>query len=127
MRIELSNGRQFIIKLSYTKKYKTSFKKDEYGREIYISWVERDTICKVEEWFKRRKSSTITYTGFAHCHYMDKFDKIIGRNLAYYKALESMLKNKTITMDEYDEMTMFELNCQVKVMKKMNTNEVTNG
>lgn len=135
MILQLSNGRQFIIKLSYLKKYKTSFKKDEYGREIYMSWVERDTVCKVEEYFKKPRTYKISYTGLAHCHYTDKFDKIIGRNLAYFKALDAMVDSAAITTEEYDEMISFELNCQKFISKKptkvlsakvSNTTEVTN-
>lgn len=125
MRLVLSNGRQFIIKVSYTKQYKSTYKKDEYGREIFTTWVERDTVCKVEEWFKRRKASSVIYTGRAHCHYMDKFDKIIGRNLAYYKALESLHRNNAISIDEYNEMIEFELNMPVRIIEKnTNTTEV---
>ena len=123
MRIELSNGRQFIIKLSYTKTYKSTCKKDEWGREIFTSWIERGTVCTIEELFKKKKHSGILYIGRSHCHYMDRFDKIVGRGKAYFNAITEMANQGVLSEPEFNEMFKFELNAQVKSMKK----EAENG
>ena len=109
MRIILSNGRQFIIKVKYTTTPKFTHTKDKFHRDIYTEWTEHGTMLSIVEWFKTEPNSKVVITGSSHCNYQDQFDKSIGRGLAYYRALQTMEDLKIINSYEAEEMASFTL------------------
>lgn len=113
MRIVLSNGRQFIVKLRYVNDYHSTQTKDKFGRYVYTEWDERTTMVTISEWFKKEPKVSTVVVGKSTCNYQDKYDKRIGKGLAYFRALQELQKNGIITEYESEEMAAFELNAPV--------------
>lgn len=110
MLIELSNGRKFLVKVTYKANEKDSITKDKYGRIIYKTWTEHDTLVFVSEWFKEMPDSMVKFVGITHCSYKDLFKKSIGRKIAYLKAVKKMVDTGIISGEEVLELTNFNLN-----------------
>lgn len=126
MRLTLSNGRTFIIKVRYRTEDKAKFSKDQYGRTISVTWQEHNTVVAIGEILERADMSTV-YKGYAYCSYKDTFSKKTGREIAYYNAITNMLKAGVITESESHEMDVFALNKWVQDNTKTEeTNKETN-
>lgn len=110
MRIELSSGRKFNIKVAYNTVPKSTHHRDEFGRDIYIDWEEKDTYVTISEWFTLMPNVSTNIVGKSHCHYQDTFDKRLGRDIAYFRAINEMRELGIINDDEMKEMETFELN-----------------
>jgi hypothetical protein len=113
MRLVLSNGRQFIIRVKYSTEYKCSRTKDKFQRTVYTEWEEHNTALSITEWFKKKTMSKVKVTGYAHCNYQDHFDKNIGKGLAYFRAIEQLETFGIISHKEAEEMASFKLDCAV--------------
>jgi len=109
MQIELTNGRRFLVKVTYKNHPKSTFIRDEYGREVYRSWNERDTLVFVSEWENSQPDAMVKFIGIAHCSYRDVFKKSVGRKIAYLKALRKMVEVGVIKGEELAEMTSYDL------------------
>lgn len=118
MRVILSNGRQFIVKVRYSTEYKQTHVKDEFQRDVYTEWEEHNTALTITEWFKDANMAKVTVTGFAHCNYQDQFNKEVGKSLAYFRALEQLETLKIINEYEAEELASFKLNHPVYQCKK---------
>lgn len=121
MIIKLTNGRKFIIKNEYNTIDKMTHKKDEFDRDVYTCWEERECLVHIYEFYKHQPLQKVTVIGRSHCSYQDKFDKAVARNLAYYRAVEQLMKLNLITAAEADEFMQFELNQCVFKCEPMNT------
>lgn len=119
MRVILSNGRQFIVKVRYTTEYKQTCTKDQFLRDVYIEWEEHNTALTITEWFKEPNMSKVTVSGFAHCNYQDKFNKSVGKSLAYFRALDQLENLKIIDEFEAEELASFKLDHPVYQCKKI--------
>lgn len=119
MRVILSNGRQFIVKVRYSTEYKQTHVKDEFQRDVYTKWEEHNTALTITEWFKDANMAKVTVTGFAHCNYQDQFNKEVGKSLAYFRALEQLETLKIINEYEAEELASFKLNHPVYQCKKV--------
>jgi hypothetical protein len=119
MRVILSNGRQFIVKVRYSTEYKQTHVKDEFQRDVYTEWEEHNTALTITEWFKDANMAKVTVTGFAHCNYQDQFNKEVGKSLAYFRALEQLEALKIINEYEAEELASFKLNHPVYQCKKV--------
>lgn len=119
MRVILSNGRQFIVKVRYSTEYKQTHVKDEFQRDVYTEWEEHNTALTITEWFKDANMAKVTVTGFAHCNYQDQFNKEVGKSLAYFRALEQLENLKIINEYEAEELASFKLNHPVYQCKKI--------
>lgn len=113
MRIILSNDKQFIIKIKYHVNPMSKYSKDEYGREVITCWNDYTTEVTIREWTEKEYQSKVIVKGYSHCSYKDKFSKSIGRSLAYYDAVTTMLENGLISVKESEEFDMFDLNATV--------------
>lgn len=113
MRVILSNGRQFIIKIRYSKEFKHSSNRDEFNRMVFTEWTEYNTMLTITEWFPKEKMSRVTITGYAHCHYQDTFNKETGKSLAYLRALNTLEELKIINAYEEEELAGFKLDRSV--------------
>lgn len=109
MRLTLTNGRTFTIKVKYNEIPKESIQKDEYGRQVETYWYEYNTIVTVEE-VKDKPLSNVMYKGFSYCSYKDRYSKKTGRELAYYNAISEMLDQGAINSEESIELDKFKLN-----------------
>jgi len=109
MRLTLSNGRAFTIKVKYDEIPKESVQKDKYGRLVETYWYEHNTTVTVEEVKDKPYSNTI-FKGFSYCSYKDRYSKKTGRELAYYNAISEMLKQGVINSEESVELDHFKLN-----------------
>lgn len=119
MRVILSNGRQFIVKVRYSTEYKQTHVKDGFQRDVYTEWEEHNTALTITEWFKDANMAKVTVTGFAHCNYQDQFNKEVGKSLAYFRALEQLETLKIINEYEAEELASFKLNHPVYQCKKV--------
>lgn len=119
MRVILSNGRQFIVKVRYSTEYKQTHVKDEFQRDVYTEWEEHNTALTITEWFKDANMAKVTVTGFAHCNYQDQFNKEVGKSLAYFRALEQLENLKIVNEYEAEELAGFKLNHPVYQCKKV--------
>ena len=119
MRVILSNGRQFIVKVRYSTEYKQTHVKDEFQRDVYTEWEEHNTALTITEWFKDANMAKVTVTGFAHCNYQDQFNKEVGKSLAYFRALEQLETLKIINEYEAEELASFKFNHPVYQCKKV--------
>lgn len=121
MQITLSNGKQYVIKVQYNTKFRQTIAKDEYGREVVTSWDEVTTEVAVHEWTPDIYDSKIIVKGLAHCSYKDQFSRKVGKLLAYYNAVTTMLENGLISPTEAEEFDLFNLDkarFDVKTEKK---------
>ena len=59
MRLTLSNGRTFIIKVRYRTEDKAKFSKDQYGRSISVTWQEHNTVVAIGEVLDHADMSTV--------------------------------------------------------------------
>ena len=119
MRVILSNGRQFIVKVRYTTDFKSTHTKDQFGRDVYTEWDEHNTSLSITEWFESVPTSKITVSGFAHCNYQDTFNKNVGKSLAYFRALDKLETAGVITPYEAEELASFKLDRPVFQCKKV--------
>ena len=118
MRVILSNGRQFIVKVRYTTEHRQTHVKDEFQRDVYVEWEEHNTALTITEWFKEPNMSKITVTGFAHCNYQDQFNKNVGKTLAYFRALDQLENLFTLAGMLFDEFNLVGL---VSFFHKLNS------
>lgn len=128
MKITLTNGRTFIVKVHYTTEDKQSYFKDEYGREHYTIWDEKTTDVTIYEWTKNLNDTKVIIKGYAKCSYKDQFNKRIGRKMAYYNAVTKMVELGLINEQESVEFDTFDLDCSEflvtpNLVKKENINE----
>ena len=119
MRVILSNGRQFIVKVRYTTEFKATHTKDQFGRDIYTEWDEHNTALSITEWFNDEPNAKITVSGFTHCNYQDTFNKNVGKSLAYFRALDKLEATGVITPYEAEELASFKLDRPVFQCKKV--------
>lgn len=109
MQITLSNGKSFIVKIQYNTKYNMTTTKDEYGRMVTTTWDEVTTEVAIHEWTENVYDSKIIVKGIAHCSYKDQFSRKVGKLLAYYNAVTTMLENGLISTKEAEEFDLFKL------------------
>lgn len=110
MQIELTNGRRFLVKVTYKEHPKDSFTRDEFGRAVYKSWSERDTLVFISEWEGKQPDSMVKFIGIAHCSYKDMFKRSAGRKIAYLKAVRKMVDLGVLKGEEIAEMSSYDLN-----------------
>lgn len=127
MRVILSNGRQFIVKVRYSTEYKQTHVKDEFQRDVYTEWEEHNTSLTITEWFKEQNMSKVTVSGFAHCNYQDQFNKEVGKSLAYFRALEQLEALQIVNAFEAEELASFKLDHPVYQCKKIKITVKTIG
>lgn len=109
MRLTLTNGRTFTIKVKYEEIPKESVHKDEFGRLVETYWYEYKTQVTVEE-TSDKPESTIMFKGFSYCSYKDHYSKKTGRELAYFNAVSQMSKLGVVDANEVSELDQFKLN-----------------
>ena len=119
MKVILSNGRQFVVKVWYSTEYKHKHVKDKFQRDIYIEWEEHNTSLTITEWFKEKNMTRVTVSGFAHCNYQDQFNKEVGKSLAYFRALEQLEALQIVDAYEAEELASFKLDHTVYQCKKI--------
>lgn len=110
MRVELSNGRQFIIKIRYKTNERVTSEYNERNQKVTTEWQERETIVSITEYKHPEPTSGITVFGRAICGPEDKFSKKIGKGLAFFRALQEAEAYEMLTIDESRELAQFELN-----------------
>lgn len=122
MRLILTNGRMFTIKIKHDKIPMSSCHKDEYGRTVETYWNEHKTKVTIEEFFpdNDKVSTNTTYTGYSYCSYKDHYSKKVGRELAFYNAVSEMLKRNVISSNESVEFDNFSLNTWIQDNRKTN-------
>ena len=86
MKVILSNGRQFVVKVWYSTEYKHKHVKDKFQRDIFIEWEEHNTSLTITEWFKDKNMTKVTVSSFAHCNYQDQFNKEVGKRVLHISA-----------------------------------------
>ena len=118
MIVELSNGRKFLVSLTYKNNFKETMSKDKYERTVYTTWEERDTLVFVSEWTKKMPDALAKFVGIAHCSYKDKFSRRKGKEIAYLKALRKVLEMNVINGNELTEMISFKLNSEYYNVKE---------
>lgn len=129
MRLILTNGRMFTIKIKHDRIPMSSYHKDEYGRTVETYWNEHKTKVTIEEFFpdNDKVSTNTTYTGYSYCSYKDHYSKKVGRELAFYNAVSEMLKRNVISSNESVEFDNFSLNTWIQDNRKTNLKKkVTN-
>lgn len=122
MRLILTNGRMFTIKIKHETDKLNKTYTDEYGRHVTMSWDEHKTKVTIEEFFPfiEKPTTSIVYTGYAYCSYKDTYSKKTGRDLAYYNAVSEMIKNNVISSEESVEFDNFSLNTWVQDNRETN-------
>ena len=108
MKLILKNGRTFIVKVRYDAIDKESFTKDKFNRDIEMYWTEHKTTVTVEE-VDTKKMSSIVFKGYSYCSYKDHYSKKTGKELAYFNAVNEMLKANVINPEELNELNNFKL------------------
>ena len=109
MQIKLTNGKSYVIKVQYNTKYHQTETKDQWGRDVITSWDEITTEVAIHEWTENVYDSKIIVKGLAHCSYKDQFSRKVGKLLAYYNAVTTMLENGLISPSEAEEFDLFKL------------------
>lgn len=117
MKLILTNGRTFIIKVKYTEIEKESAYKDKYNRLVQTFWTEHATNVTIEE-VTEKLTSSLVFKGYAYCSYKDTYSKKVGKELAYYNAVSAMVKANVIDSDELCEIDSFKLNKWVQDNRK---------
>lgn len=106
------NDRQkYVIKIQYdwTKPIMTQTK-DEWQRLITTTWRERKTTVTITPWNENGEPVSRTiFMGTTTCHYKDKYDKRVGREVAFRRCLTEMYEQEAIDEDEFIAMTMADL------------------
>lgn len=120
MKVELTNGRQFIVKVNYLDTLKIKREKDQFDRDVNIEWFEKTTIITVKEYFKIEKMCNTVVVGKAHCNYHDKFDKKVGKGIAYFRALSKLKELNIVNEDEYKELCAFKLDKHFELITVIN-------
>lgn len=113
MRLTISTGRTFIIKVRYRTEDKVKIQEDQYHRTVTTTWKEHNTVVAIDE-LKDHVNTACVYKGYAYCSYKDTFSKKAGREIAYYNAVTAMLRDGVITEEESYEMDNFALNTWVQ-------------
>ncbi len=103
MFLTLSNGRKFVIHFNYKSILKQKMEKDQWGRCVNTFWDEHDTKTTIREWFDVKPGSRITFEGYAHCSYKDRYNKKYGRDLSVVKALLEMNWQNQLNKTEFWE------------------------
>ena len=68
MRLTLSTGRTFIIKVRYRTENKAKIQEDQYHRKVTTTWQEHNTVVAIDE-LKEHVNTTCVYKGYAYCSY----------------------------------------------------------